>query len=88
MEKTNVNTALAIAFIALVVMLIGGLAATTLITTAMAAKPDFKWCAGNGLGNNPQGFTVCSFVSQELCEEERESQGIKGHCHLTPIELG
>jgi hypothetical protein len=81
MEKTNVNTALAIVFIASAVMLIGGLAATTLTTTAMAAKPDFPWCAGNAFGSNPNGFGVCSFRSLESCEEDRERFGIKGHCH-------
>jgi hypothetical protein len=75
MEKTNANTALAIVFIASAVIVIGGLAAMSLITTAMAAKPDFQYCAFS------KTIGLCS-DTKEQCESARQAfTDIKQHCH-------
>jgi hypothetical protein len=77
MEKTNVNTALAIFFVATAAMVIGGLAAIPLITTAMAAKPDFQYCIRGTAGR--------CFDSQFSCELFRSIFDIQAHCHPFPI---
>ena len=78
MMKTE--SILALVFIATAVMLIGGLAATTLITTAMAAKPDFLQCARAHDG----GVGVCG-ATEEDCELARAIFDIEGRCHKEPI---
>lgn len=79
MQKTDANTVLAIFFIATAVMLIGGLVAMTLTTTAaMAAKPTFHYCAHGSSGS------VCS-TTEGGCEFGRILGRIQGHCHQEPI---
>jgi hypothetical protein len=79
MEKTNINTALAIFFVATAVMVIGGLAAMSLTTTtAMAAKPSFGYCAQGSQ------LKVCGTTIED-CERGREIARIEGHCHPSPI---
>jgi hypothetical protein len=81
MQKTKANTVLAIFFVAFAVVLIGGLAVISSVTTAMAAKPDFRYCAFGPHG----GIGICS-DTKEQCEFVRQTfTNIKGHCHPTPI---
>lgn len=78
MGKTNINTVLVIFFIATAVLVIGVLAVISLTTTAMAAKPDFGYCAQGSQ------LKVCS-ATIEGCEAGRELARIQGHCHPSPI---
>ncbi len=76
------NTTMAILLIASAAMLIGGLVIPLTTTTAMAAKPDFQYCAHGG-GVFP-GAGTCGSTLEE-CEFSRDLLGIQGRCHPEPI---